>query len=71
MSVVTSLRGRKKVTRERGSIQLYCQKKKSIKTIGLLKNGHTDIVRTISYNKGHFLLTGGEDGQICTWKITL
>ncbi|GFY76281.1 WD repeat-containing protein 89 [Trichonephila inaurata madagascariensis] len=55
----------------KGSVQLYCQKKKSLKTIGLLKNGHTDIVRTISYNKGHFLLTGGEDGQICTWKISL
>ncbi|GFR28556.1 WD repeat-containing protein 89 [Trichonephila clavata] len=54
-----------------GSVQLYRRKKKFLKNIGSLKDGHTDIVRTISYNKGHCLVTGGEDGRICTWKISL
>ncbi|XP_055948600.1 WD repeat-containing protein 89-like [Argiope bruennichi] len=54
-----------------GSLHLYRQKKKHLKPANVLNNGHTDIVRAIIPIKGNCLVTGGEDGQLCTWRISL
>ncbi|KAG8192187.1 hypothetical protein JTE90_009951 [Oedothorax gibbosus] len=53
-----------------GCVQLYCQKENGLKQISALEDGHTDIVRTISPCQTGILITGGEDGQLCTWKQT-
>lgn len=33
----------------------------------ILKNGHSDIVRSVCWTKEGVLFTGGEDGKICIW----
>ncbi|CAL1261098.1 unnamed protein product [Larinioides sclopetarius] len=54
-----------------GSLHVYRQKKRHLIPNAVLSKGHTDVVRTVIPVKGNCLITGGEDGQLCTWRVSL
>lgn len=53
-----------------GTMHLWHSKKHGLKPKYLLPKGHSDVVRSISYNiKEEIIITGGEDGIVCQWKL--
>jgi WD40 repeat protein len=53
---------------ENGDIGVFHVGATTIQLCGLMKGGHSDIVRACTWNHEHnFIITGGEDSKMCIW----